>query len=114
MKAESKFFMQVVLMTGAIALGSCLIETSLPISPVRQALAASLLLAADRTAPGAGAAKEDSPAVLPQKNLDDKKAAGRKTPEEVDAALPLRSNPKGFSPSEKIPADQAVDFPADI
>jgi hypothetical protein len=37
-----------------------------------------------------------------------------KTVDSPASALPRRSAPKQFIPSEKIPADQAVDFPADI
>jgi hypothetical protein len=41
-------------------------------------------------------------------------AAEQEAAEQSEPALPNRSAPKEFTPTEKIPADQAVDFPADI
>jgi hypothetical protein len=42
------------------------------------------------------------------------KASGDKTPEQRPAAPPKGDPLKPFEPAEKVKADQAIDFPADI
>jgi hypothetical protein len=79
-----------------------------------------LLVAAEDDRAGYRAQTSDVPARTGQRTpeagapLPQGKTRGEPTKEEMPAAAPKHEPLKPFEPTEKVKADQALDFPADI